>query len=355
MNKRQDTWCWNRAEEWRKRVWLTLMLAPLLLAACSPARQPAPQSGSDGFFPRTVRMADRTKVNIPTKPNRIVSLTLGNDEILCALVDEKRIVGLSRFSHDEATSHVADVARRVNVFVDRNAEQIVSLQPDLLLAARYTKIDLKGLLAQTNTPIMVTTDFRNFGEIETNIHLIGQAVGEETKADAIIKEMRQKLATARSGLRWENEGLRVLYLAPGNFTAGAGTSIGEILIAAGLKNAAAETGIKGNVKTASEQILKINPDVILIATGYERDRSFRQKLESDAPLSSLKAIKERRIVELPARNVLTVSQHIADAVQALVEAVNQLPLTEGGKQNDRRVETDYRSTRKHRGSEWERD
>lgn len=330
MKKRPDILCESRAETWR-RVASTLLLAALLLAACSGAQHPATQVGNDGSFPRAVRMADGTNVNIPGKPKRIVSLNLGNDEILCALVDERRIAGLSRFSHDDETSNVADVARRVNVFVDRNAEHIVSLQPDLLLAARYSKIDLKALLAQTSIPIIVTTDFRNFGEIESNIRLIGQAVGEETKADAVINEMRQKLANARSRLRRENEGLRVLYLAPGNFTAGAGTSIGEVLLGAGLKNAAADAGIKGNVKTASEQILQINPDVILIATGYERDRGFRQMLESDAQLSSLRAIREKRIVELPARNVLTVSQHVVDAVQALVEAVNQLPLTEGGK------------------------
>ena len=331
MKNRREDWRWSVAERSWRFVRVSFLLTPLLLAGCRAGQQQAPQAAGDGSFPRTVRMADGTNVNIPRKPERIVSLTLGNDEILCALVDEKRIVGLSRFSHDEATSHAADVARRINVFVDRNAEQIVSLRPDLLLAARYTKIDLKALLAQTSTPIIVTTDFRNFGEIETNIRLIGQAVGEETRAAAIISEMRQKLVTARSQLRQENEGLRILYLAPGNFTAGAGTSIGEILIAAGLKNAAADTGIKGNVKTASEQILQINPDVILIASGYERDRGFRQLLESDAQLSTLKAIKEKRIIELPARNVFTVSQHTADAVKALVEAINQLPLTEGGK------------------------
>ncbi|MGH9908554.1 MAG: hypothetical protein ACRD8U_23595, partial [Pyrinomonadaceae bacterium] len=82
-----------------------------------------------------------------------------------------------------------------------------------------------------------------------------------------------------------------------------------------------------------EQIMQINPDVILIATGYERDRGFRQRLESDPQLSMLDAIKERRVVELPARSVLTVSQYVGDAVSALVNAVNQLPMTKGGKQS----------------------
>lgn len=274
-------------------------------------------------------MADGSEINIPRKPERIVSLTLGSDEILCGLVDEKRIAGLSKYSREEATSNVAAIAQRINVFVDRNAEQVVALQPDLLVGARYAKIDLKALLSQTSIPILVTTEFRSLDQIESNIRLIGEAIGEEAKATAIVTEMKQKVADAQARLQNNKKGLRILYLAPGSFTAGANSSINEILSAAGFKNAAAEAGVSGNVKIAGEQILQINPDIILIATGYERDRGFRQRLESDPQLSSLGAIKEKRVVELPARSVLTVSQYVGDAVLALVTAVNQLAISKG--------------------------
>jgi iron complex transport system substrate-binding protein len=304
---------------------LVFCLLALLLASCGSNKQQVNTSGGDGSFPRTVRTADGAETTVRRKPERIVSLTPSNDEILCALVEERRIVGLSKYSQDEATSHVADVARRINVVIDRNAEQIIALQPDLVLASRSTRIDLTGLLAQTSLAVVKTSDFRSFAEIEANIRLIGRTVGEEVKAESVIGEMRQKLSAARVRLRPEREGLRVLYLAPGNFTAGSETTIGEILSAAGLRNAAAEAGIRGHVKIAPEQITEINPDVILTGTGYERDQGFRQRLETDAQLSSVKAIKEKRIIELPARDVLTVSQYVADAVAALVEAVNQLP------------------------------
>jgi iron complex transport system substrate-binding protein len=306
-----------------------LLLLVLLGAACGTPSRQNHTTASDGSFPRTVKAGDM-EISIPRKPERIVSLTPSNDEILCALVDEKRIAGLSKFSQDPATSYVAEAARRINVFVDRNAEQIVSLRPDLVLAARYTKVDLKGLLAETKTPLVVTTDFRNFADVEANLRLIGQAVGEEDRAESVIGAMRRKLDAARSRLRPGSADLRVLYLASGNFSAGAGTSIHEILAAAGLKNAAAEAGVKGHVKLAPEQITEINPDVILIASGYERDRGFRQALENDAQLSAIRAIKERRIVEAPARGVLTVSHHVADAVESLIDAVNQMQGAKGG-------------------------
>jgi iron complex transport system substrate-binding protein len=309
-------------------VRLSLFLAVSLSAACATPSRQNQAVASDGSFPRTVR-AGEIDIEIPRKPERIVSLSPSNDEIICALVDEKRIAGVSKFSRDEATSYVAEVARRINVFVDRNAEQIVSLRPDLVVAARYTKIDLKGLLAEARIPLIVTTDFRNFADIEANLRLIGKAVGEEGRADAVVGEMRRRLADARSRLRPERAELRALYLASGNFSAGAGTSIHEILIAAGLKNAAAEAGIKGHVKLAPEQITQIDPDAILIAIGYERDRGFRQSLENDAQLSAIGAIKRKRIIEVQARSLLTVSHHVADAVEALIEAVNQMQLAKG--------------------------
>jgi iron complex transport system substrate-binding protein len=311
------------------RLWL--FLVAVLVTACGVASRESKQSNaSDGSFPRTIQMAEGTEIAIPRKPERIISLTPSNDEILCALVDEKRIAGLSKFSRDEATSHVAEVARRINVFIDRDAERIISLQPDLILAARYTKMDLRSLLSQTGVPIIISTDFRNFDQIEANVRIIGRAVGEEDRAGPIISEMRQKLAAARARLNPKMAGLRVMYLASGNFTAGADTSIHEILVAAGLKNAVADTGITGHVKIAAEQITQIDPDVILVASGYERYVGFRQRLETDAQLSTLKAIKHKRIIELPARSVLTVSHHIADAVEMLVEAINQLPITGEG-------------------------
>ena len=119
-----------------------LLLCALLLAGCRSAPSPsALTAGADGSFPRLVKISGEAEVLIQHRPQRIISLTPSHDEILCALVDERRIAGLSRFSQDETTSYAAEAGRRINVFVDRNAEQIISLRPDLVVAARYAKVE----------------------------------------------------------------------------------------------------------------------------------------------------------------------------------------------------------------------
>ncbi|MCI0416039.1 ABC transporter substrate-binding protein [bacterium] len=303
-----------------------LIISLLWLSSCqqNPYAKRDKQSSSNDAFPLTLETAGGNTITIPHKPQRIISLTPSNDEILCELVDEKRIAGLSKYSQFKEASYAFETASRINVFVERNAEQIISLQPDLVIAARYTKMNLQALLGQTKVPVLITTTFENFSDIEGNIRFIGRSVGEEARADQVIQRMRKKLKETRGRLNSENRGLRVLYLASGNFTAGTNTTIHEILSAAGLKNAATEAGVTGHVKIAAEQITQMDPDCILIASGYERDRGFRNMLENDAQLASLKAIREKRIIELEARNVLTVSHHVADAVEKLVEGVNKL-------------------------------
>src|SRR5690348_11789227 len=76
-----------------------LLLAVALGAACGTQTRQNQTAAGDGAFPRTVKAGDM-EIVIPRKPERIVSLSPSNDEILCALVDEKRIAGLSKFSQD---------------------------------------------------------------------------------------------------------------------------------------------------------------------------------------------------------------------------------------------------------------
>lgn len=259
------------------------------------------------------------------KPQRIASLSLGTDEILCALVSPERIVGLSRHSDNPQVSHVAGIARRVGATLDRDPERIVALEPDLVLAARYSKVELRELVNQTGAPVIVSTAFVSFSDIQDNIANIGRAVGEPERAAALIAEMDLRLADAAGRPESPREGWRLLYYAPSGWTAGDRTTVDEVIRAAGYRNAAAAAGISSHQKITAEKVLEIDPDALLIGIGYARDAGFRQRLESDPQLATLTALHKGRIAELPAKRLLSVSHHLAEAVPALVDAVEALP------------------------------
>ncbi|MCY4188730.1 MAG: ABC transporter substrate-binding protein [Bryobacterales bacterium] len=258
-----------------------------------------------------------------TKPQRIASLSLGTDEILCALVSPQRIVGLSRHSDNPEVSHVADVARQVGVKLDRDPERIVAHDPDLVLAARYSKIELRELVNQTGATVVVSTAFVSFDDIQGNIANIGRAVGEPERATALLTEMDLQLAAAADRPESPRTGWRLLYYAPSGWTAGNQTTVDEVIRAAGYRNAA--VSISGHQKITAEKVLEIDPDALLIGVGYARDAGFRDQLTSDPQLATLAALHEGRVAELPAKRLLSVSQHLAEAVPALVDAVEALP------------------------------
>lgn len=262
------------------------------------------------------------------KPRRIVSLALGADEILGALVEPDRIRALSRHAGDPSASNVVDVARAVGVTVDRDPEQIVALEPDLVVAARYTKLDLQELIRVAGAKLTVLEAFGSFEDIAANITLVGRAVDEPARARELIDEMWRKLEDVRD--RGVLERRRVLYLAPGRWTTGTGTTIHELITRAGHVNAAAALGLEGHQRITSEQILASRAEVVLLETGYGRGQPFAARLAADPQLSPLSALKEGRIVLLPSRQVVTVSHHLADAVVALAEAVERLYEAESG-------------------------
>jgi len=79
-------------------------------------------------------------------PQRIVSLTLAADEILLALTPPERITALTYLADDPTYSNVRAEAHAIPHKVKANAEQVLALQPDLIIVSAHTNAAVKGLL-----------------------------------------------------------------------------------------------------------------------------------------------------------------------------------------------------------------
>jgi len=73
----------------------------------------------------------------PSKPQRLVSICLQGDQLLLQLAPRERIAALSQFAADPDLSAHWEQARGIPVARD-NAEGLVQLKPDLVLASIYT-------------------------------------------------------------------------------------------------------------------------------------------------------------------------------------------------------------------------
>ncbi|MBI1186619.1 MAG: ABC transporter substrate-binding protein, partial [Alphaproteobacteria bacterium] len=72
-------------------------------------------------------------------PRRVVSLNPCLDVILVHIADRTQIAALSHYARDASSSTIADIARTLP-FTYESAEEILSLDPDLVLASTHSAL-----------------------------------------------------------------------------------------------------------------------------------------------------------------------------------------------------------------------
>ena len=144
-------------------------------------------------FPRKLYEASGKILIIPKRPQRIISQTLATDEILLAICPLERLIAVSTLALDPQYSNVVVSARQVAQHVSDNVEIILSLQPDLVFVANYTRAETLELLKTATAPILRLTQFQRIEDIKNNIRLIGYAIGEEQRAADLITQMTSEI------------------------------------------------------------------------------------------------------------------------------------------------------------------
>ena len=132
-------------------------------------------------------------------PRRIVSMTLAGDEILLALIPTGRILGLSWLVDDPRYSHSVETARPVRHKVHANAEQVIALQPDLVIvsASAYTGVTARRLLRASGIPVCEIARYESFAGVQRNVLAVGRAVGALPQARRLIATMDRRLRAVR--------------------------------------------------------------------------------------------------------------------------------------------------------------
>jgi iron complex transport system substrate-binding protein len=275
---------------------------------------------------------------LPFPPQRIVSLTLAADEILLALVPperSERIVALTYLADDPRFSNVLAEAKSVGVKVRPNAERVIALQPDLVLFATYVSATAKSLLRETGIPFFELPSYTALAGVQQNILALGRAIGENERAHALATAMAEQIRTIQQQTAHRPRP-RIVYYAGGNFVAGRGTSMDDIITHAGGQNIAAEAGIESFTKISQETLVTLNPAHIFVG-GEESDEGLRNLLLADPTLQDIEAIRTGQVHILPPAYVHTLSHHMVKCVAAIArilhpEAFAAYPLSPRGRE-----------------------
>lgn len=288
-----------------KRAFLcSVLVLTVILGGCSwfGNSQPAGPATLVDDFGREIVMEEPAQ--------RVISLVPASTEIMFALGVGDRVVGASEYcNYPEAALDIP----RVGAFDAPNIELILSMEPDLVLAASLHKEPVEAL-EQLGIAVLAL-DPQNIQEIYANIEVIAAAVGEEEAGEDLINDMKGRLAAVDQALTGlgDAERPKVFYEVwyPGIYTAGEGTFIDEIIIRAGGRNLA--WGISRWDPIQEEEVLERNPDYIIHSHYTAETSQFAQREGWDA----LTAVREGRIYFVDPDITSRTGPRVVDAVEEM--------------------------------------
>lgn len=301
---------------------LSLLFSTLLLTGCGKVQ---PES-------HLRQVVDDTgqSVSLPHHPSRIVSLTYGTDEILLGLVDTSRVTALSKYAGNRDISFVTEEeAAAVGRKADLNAESIMALKPDLVVASTGVSPQLVSLLRQSGVPVYVSLVAADWDEMEEKVRGVAKAVHEEEAGESMVQDMEDKRAALEKKLSaiGPSQERCALGLSFRGILGKKGTLFSEVLAMAHVKDGAARYDVpKGTNAYLSLEILpEIDPDVILLPVwkvkAGDDEKEFAREIMENPAYRDVKAVKNGRLIPFPEKYKYVMSQHITDAMEASARAV----------------------------------
>jgi len=250
-------------------------------------------------------------------PTRVVSQTVGTDQLLVALAAPGQIAALSHLARD--ASFTPDVRANAGYPCLRTggAEDILGFRPDLVLAAAYTSPETLAILRRAKVGMVVLEHFETLEELYDSTRKIGAALGRSARAEELIGQWKARVAELDKRLRGVKP-VRVMAAGLYPFTAGAGTTFQDMCDHAGAVNVAGEQGIRGHQPTPSEKVLTWKVDALVTEAG----ENMRQRLGTMPPYKYMNALKKGRLVEIPGPLMSATSQARLDAYECLARALH---------------------------------
>jgi iron complex transport system substrate-binding protein len=127
-------------------------------------------------------------------PRRIVCLTEEPTEILYALGEQARIVGISAYTVRPPGAREAHPI--VSAFIDGSVPKICALQPDLIIGFSDIQAELAGKLIHAQQQVLIFNQ-RSLEEIMEVVLTLGRLVGAAQRAEALVEGYRAGLDAAR--------------------------------------------------------------------------------------------------------------------------------------------------------------
>lgn len=294
----------------KKKLILTLfsiMMGIFTLLGCSKQTSETQTSPKSGKI--TVTDSSGAKVEVPTNISRIADAWGAHNAIVAMLGSGDKIVATTLNAKlkpwlFKVTPKMNNAVTAFSVDANNiNMEELIKTKPDIL----FMSVGNKNISKMSDLKIpVVQVKFKDFDSMKTCVKLTGDILGKEGKkrAEEYTSYLDKKITMLNSVTSKIPEGqkFKVLHLA--DFSPlkvdGKNTIIDSWIKVAGGINAAED--VSDNAKEVSiEQILKWNPDVIIVSStvGSADRKESINKILNDETWQKTNAVKNKRVYVNP--------------------------------------------------------
>lgn len=194
-------------------------------------------------------------------PQRIISLGPSITEELYLLGVEDRLIGCTIYCKRPKE---AEAKEKVATIIDVNLEKIISLNPDLVLATSLTGPKSVKKLKNLGIKVVSFSETRNFAQICQQFLELARLVGEEKKGETIVNSAKEKVNSIKRKIKYSKKPKVFVQIGTKPlFAATKQSFINDLIKFAGGINITGEIEV-GHY--SREEVLKSNPDVIIIVT-----------------------------------------------------------------------------------------
>lgn len=281
-------------EKQRPRPWRAICLAALLFAG---------PLGADA--------GDRA-------PARIISLAPSITEIIYALGEGERLVGVSTYCDHPPAARDVD---RVGTFLQPNIEVILAKRPDLVIAvpspenrAAVEKLAGFGIRVRVVHPERVDDVLHAIEVIAADLGAVDAGARLVARIRGDVAAIEQRLADVAKRRVLMVVGRRPL------IAAGAGTFQDELITRAAGINVAVSTGKEAWPHLSLERVVVAAPEVIIDTGMNEREAAEAKAFW--APFASIPAVRDGRVVGAGRLDLLRPGPRLAESLAAVARFIH---------------------------------
>ncbi|MBI5552635.1 MAG: cobalamin-binding protein [Desulfobacterales bacterium] len=252
-------------------------------------------------------------VQVPADPRRVVALAPSVTEIVYALGQETRLVGVTRYSNYPPA---AERLPLVGSYIQLDVERIVALRPDLCIAVK----DGNPIAAVEQLESLGVAVFAiNPQDLETimqSVTAVGGLLGAEERAQTVVGDMRRRIEKVQARVAQTTRRPTLFFqigVSP-IVSVGSNTFIHTLIELAGGVNVAA--GPSPYPRFSREQVIALAPEVIVISA-MERAAQFEQVKAEWMQWPAIPAVKSQAVFIAPNDLFERPSPRLVEALETL--------------------------------------